>query len=198
MKHSIALTALALPALALLASCGGSSNESTVSTTVVNDTAMTSDTATIVNDMGTNAAAPMMTGQEFANAAASSDAYEVAAGNLAKGKATSAALKDFGAMMVTAHTESTAKLKAAAARATPALTPDPTLTAEQQTNLDTLESLTGAAFDSAYKSQQVDAHQKALMAIQSYAAGGDVAALREWASATAPVVQTHLDKIRGI
>jgi putative membrane protein len=198
MKHSIALTALTLPALALLAACGSSTNNSTVSTTTVNDTAMTDDTATIVNDMGTNAAAPMMTGEEFANAAASSDAYEVAAGNLAKDRATSQALKDFGAMMVSAHTDSTAKLKAAAAKATPAVTPDPTLTAEQQTNLDTLKSLTGAAFDSAYKSQQVDAHQKALMAIQSYAAGGDVAELRDWASATAPVVQTHLDKINAL
>ena len=197
MKTSITVSLLTLPALALLASCGGGTHNTTETSVVTNDT-MTTDTATIVNDTGTNAAAPMMTGQQFANTAASSDAYEVAAGKLAKDKASSQALKDFGAMMVTAHTESTAKLKAAAGKATPAITPDPTLTAEQQSNLDTLKGLSGAEFDSAYKSQQVDAHQKALAAIQSYAAGGDVAALREWASTTAPVVQTHLDKILGL
>jgi putative membrane protein len=148
--------------------------------------------------MNASVAAPAMTGQQFANTAASTDAYEIAAGKLAKTKATSQALKDFGQMMVDNHTESTANLKKAAAKANPAITPDATMTAEQTANLATLQSATGADFDNAYKSQQIMVHQTALAAMKGYAASGDVPELKDFASSTASVVQTHLEKIQGM
>jgi putative membrane protein len=187
--------AVALPALALLGGCGGG-------------TTNTSDTVTITdNDAGfippvanaDNAATVVpMTGQDFANTAAASDAYEVAAGKLAQQKATHQALKDFGGMMVTAHTESTAKLKAAAGKANPPITPNAELTEEQRANLDTLEDATGADFDAAYRSQQIVAHQKTLAAVQAYAAGGEIPEIKAWAMETAPVVQRHLELIEGM
>ena len=198
MKKSITL-ALALPALALLAGCGGNKADVDTNTTMTDNGTMTEITSETDNGM-TNATipTPAMSGQEFANAAASTDAYEIEAGKLARTKATSQALKDFGAMMVDNHTESTANLKKAAAKATPAITPDATLTAEQAANLDTLRSATGADFDNAYKSQQVMVHQKALAAMQGYAASGDVPELKDFASSTAKVVQAHLEKIQGM
>lgn len=182
------------PAFALGA-CGGS-NEPV--TTV--DNVVATDTVVPENSTGANAvvASDATSGQAFADTAAASDAYEIEAGKLAQQKATSQALKDFGGMMVTAHTDSTAKLKAAAAKAKPAVTPNPTLNAEQQSNLDTLRQATGADFDGAYKSQQVVAHEKALTAMKDYASGGTVPELKAFAGDTSKAVQMHLDKVRGL
>jgi putative membrane protein len=197
MKKSITL-ALTLPALALLASCGQKADVDT-NTTLTDNGTMTQITSETDNGvMNATVPTPAMTGQEFANAAASTDAYEIAAGKLAQTKATTQALKDFGKMMVDNHTESTANLKKAAGKATPAITPDATMTAEQKANLATLESATGADFDNAYKSQQLTTHQTALAAMQGYAASGDVDSLKDFASSTAKVVQTHLEKIQGM
>jgi putative membrane protein len=198
MKKSIAL-ALTLPALALLASCGHKADVDT--NTTLNDNGTTTTEISSETDNGVMNAevpTPAMTGQAFANAAASTDAYEIAAGKLAETKATSQALKDFGKMMVSNHTDSTANLKKAAAKASPAVTPDASLTAEQRANLATLQSATGEDFDTAYKSQQIATHQTALAAMQGYAASGDVEPLKDFASSTSKVVKTHLEKIQGM
>lgn len=187
------LIALGLaPALALGA-CGGDKTNNTVTTmeSPVPMENMDMDNAMVAGE----AASP---GQAFANTAGASDWYEVEAGKLAKEKATSQALKDFGAMMEKAHTESTAKLKAAAAKANPVIKPNPALNAEQEANLATLRDATGADFDTAYKSQQVVAHEKALAAMKDYAANGDVPELKAFASNTVKVVQMHLDRIKGM
>jgi putative membrane protein len=199
MKKSITL-ALTLPALALLAGCGG--NKTDTNTTITNTT-MTDVTTDTTGDTGNGmmndtAAMPAMTGQAFADMASASDAYEIAAGKLAAAKATTKGLKDFGTTMVKGHTHSTEKLKEAAKSASPAITPAGMMTAEQKANLATLESATGADFDAAYKSQQVAAHTEALAALRGYAAGGDVASLKTWAVNTAPVVQMHLEKLQGM
>lgn len=182
------------PAFALGA-CGGQGNETvtTVDNIVASDTSM-------ANDMDANAMAATMASpaQAFADAAGASDYYEVEAGKLAQEKASSQALKDFGGMMVTGHTESTEKLKAAGAAASPAITPNAVLNAEQEANLATLRSATGADFDAAYKTQQIAAHEKALAAIQDYAVNGDVPEIKAWAADTAKVVQMHLDKIKSL
>lgn len=190
---NIKLMSLALlPALALGA-CGG--NNSTTNITTMESPAPL-DNADMGNAMLTSA--PATPGQMFADMAAASDMFEVEAGKLAQQKATTQALKDFGGMMVTGHTESTAKLKVAAAKASPAIMPNPALNAEQEANLATLRDATGADFDSVYKSQQVAAHEKALAAMKDYAANGDVAEIKTFASDTSKVVKMHLDKIKGM
>lgn len=188
------------PAFALGA-CGGSEPVTTVDNIVATDTIIPEnsiDANAATGTLNEATGAVVMTGQTFADTAAASDAYEVAAGKLAQQKATAQALKDFGGMMVTAHAESTAKLKAAGGRATPAIVPDPKLSAEQEANLATLRDTTGADFDTAYKAQQVVAHEKALAAVKGYAKDGTVPALQAFAGEVAPIVQQHLDKIRGL
>lgn len=200
-KHLLILGAAPIFALA---ACGGTDN----STTVMDNGDMVTNLPSgdtmggnmdAMNGMADNAmAAAPMTGQDFANTVAASDAYEIAAGKLAQQKATTEELKDFGEQMVEDHTDSTAKLKAAAGRASPAITPVAMMTDEQQANLRTLQSATGTAFDSAYKSQQVAAHEKALNALRAYAGSGDVAPLRDFAREAQSMVSQHYDKIRGM
>jgi putative membrane protein len=185
-----------LAALLAVAACGETANNS--ETTVLADNGTVIAPAPAANDSVIGAPVEAMSGQEFADAAAASDAFEIASGNLAKDKATDQKLKDFGAMMATAHTDTTAKLKEAAGKATPAIVPNPKMTAEQQANLDTLRDATGADFDNAYKSQQVIAHEKALAAMQSYAGSGTVPELKAAAEMTVPVVRQHLDMIRNM
>lgn len=141
---------------------------------------------------------PTPSAQEFADTAAKSDAFEIASAKLAKDKASSPDLKSFAAMMIQDHTASTAKIKKAAGEATPKITPDPTLTHDQNGKLDDLRKLSGADFDKEYADQQVDAHQAALSLMQTYADKGDVAPLKTAAGEIVPKVQTHLDKIKGL
>ncbi|MFL6729749.1 MAG: DUF4142 domain-containing protein [Sphingomicrobium sp.] len=138
------------------------------------------------------------TAQGFANAAAASDRFEIESSKLAASAGTSAAVKSFAAKMVAAHTASTAKLKSTTAGLSPAITPDDTLAPDQQAKLDSLKALHGADFDAAYAAAQVEAHQKALDALNGYAASGDTPALKELASGMVPTVTAHLNMAKGL
>lgn len=183
--RSIALLALGTAALTLGA-CGKHDE-----TTVQNKTATTTEDVT--------PAAPVNSpGQPFANAAAASDAFEVAISNLALEKSQSSKVKTFANQMIKAHTDSTAKLKAAAGSVSPAITPDPTMTAEQTAKLEELRGLSGAAFDKAYMAAQVDGHEMTLAALKDYAATGDVPQLKTFASGLVPTVAAHLNMAKGL
>ena len=145
-----------------------------------------------------SAEASPLTSQGFANAAAASDRFEIESSKLAASSAQSAAVKSFAAKMITAHTASTAKLKAATAALSPAITPDDTLSSDQQQKLDNLKGLHGAAFDSAYASAQVEAHQAALDALNGYSASGDNATLKDLAKGMVPTVTAHLNMAKSL
>lgn len=184
--QTIRWIALGASALALTA-CGHKDETASNSST-----SMTAETS--VTNMAT---APAPTpGQTFANTAAASDAFEIAMSKLAADRGQSASVKKFATMMISAHTESTAKLKTAAGSAS--VTPDPTLSADQQSTLDTLGGLKGAEFDKAFAAAQVQAHQSTLDALKAYAASGDVAPLKSFAASTVPVVTAHLNMAKAL
>lgn len=137
-------------------------------------------------------------GQAFANAAASSDAFEIEMSKLAAEKTGSAKVKTFAEQMIKAHTESTAKLKTAAAALNPPLTPDPMATVAQREKLNTLRAQSGAEFDTAFKAAQVEAHQITLDTLKAYSATGDVASLKELATKMIPIVTAHLNMAKGL
>ena len=202
---------LSFGAIALIAALGACSQKSQDTTTnavtdigsdVGNTTSGAIDAAGNATsnalDAAGNALAPTPTGQAFADKAAKSDAFEIAAAKLAKTNAESADVKKFAATMIDAHTGSTAKIKAAAAKATPAIKPDPTLTSDQQSKLDDLGKLKGADFDKAYIDGQISAHEDALSLMKDYAANGDTPSLKTAAGEIAPVVQKHLDMAKAL
>jgi putative membrane protein len=163
------------------------------------DNSATADTNIAMdNGVAAPAAADPLTAQGIANAAAASDRYEIETSKLAATAAGSAAVKSFAAKMITAHEGSTAKLKSTLAGMSPAVTPDDTLSAEQQASLDSLKTKTGADFDAAYKAAQVDAHQKALDALNNYAASGDNDTLKTFAKGLSPTVAAHLNMAKGL
>lgn len=196
------LLILGIAPLLALGACGGNTDspgvDNGMETSMSTGNAMADDRAMMNDGAGNAMAAAAMTGQDFADTVAASDAYEIAAGKLAQAKATSAGLKAFGAEMVAAHTQSTDKLKAAAGKASPAIMPAPALTAEQQAHLQALQAATGTAFDTEYKAQQVAAHAQALAAVRGYATNGDVESLRGFAREAEGMIAKHYDAIRGM
>ncbi|WP_425437340.1 DUF4142 domain-containing protein [Novosphingobium guangzhouense] len=152
--------------------------------------------ADAMNETGTTSAESPA--QVFANIAAASDMFEIETSKLAAEKAQSAKVKTFAEQMIKAHTESTKKLTAAAAAATPPITLAPRMTAAQDAQLADLRSKTGAAFDEAYAKAQVSAHQATLDALKGYAAGGDQASLKTFATELVPTVTAHLNMAKAL
>lgn len=193
------ITAAALGTV--LGGCNSRSNDTNTPSAAEQQTdAMGPAGGTGAADMGTGAAADAtapMTAQSFVDAAAASDMFEIESSKLAQKMGKSAKVKDFAAMMIKDHTKSSSELKSAAGKATPAVTVAPKLTAEQQSDLDELKGAT-ANFDVMYAQKQAAAHEKALTMLQSYAASGDAAPLKDFAGKTAPVVSGHLEKARDL
>jgi putative membrane protein len=174
-----------------LAACGHKTDTTTTNT----DTTVTTSNT----DATMNAAAPAASAsQTFVNTAAASDAFEIATSKLALDTSKSAAIKKFADAMIKAHTGSTAKLKGITAALTPPLTPDPTLTADQQSTLDGLKSKTGSDFDSAYAAAQVAAHTATLAAVKAYGANGDVPQIKDFANGLVPTVTAHLNMANAL
>ena len=138
------------------------------------------------------------TAQEFANAAAASDRFEIESSKLAASAGQSAAVKTFANNMIKAHTASTEKLKTTVAGLASPLTINDALNANQQQLLDGLKDKTGANLDVAYSAAQVSAHQATLDALNAYAASGDDPALKRLASEMIPTVTAHLNTAKGL
>lgn len=149
-------------------------------------------------DNALSAIMPTPSAQDFVNKAAKSDAFEIEGAKLAAAQAQSPEVKAFAAQMIKAHTDSSAKVKAAAGKAKPAIKPDARLTRDQQEDLAELKKLTGAKFDDEYVDGQVDAHEDALALMRSYASGGNDPALKATAGEIAPVVEGHLKMARDL
>jgi putative membrane protein len=131
--------------------------------------------------------------QDFVNAAAVSDMYEVEAGKIAEERAHNSKVKAFGEHMVTAHTETTDKLKSTLASINSNVAPPAHLDDRRQGMIDELRGAKDADFDARYLAQQVDAHKEALILMQGYAKSGDTPAVRKLAAKTVSLVQSHLN-----
>jgi len=137
-------------------------------------------------------------GQEYADMASASDLFEIQSSQLALERSQDSQLREFAEMLVADHQKSTAALKQAAQSAQPAITVNPALTAEQQSDMDALSATDDAQFDQAFLDAQVRAHEKALAMLQGYAEQGDVESLTQHASQTAGPVEQHLDRAREL
>ncbi len=199
MAKAFSMAATAMVAV-MLAGCSQKANDQVadVGNGAANATEATGNALSNAADTVKDAVTPTPTGQEFVDKAAKSDAFEIASAKLAEKNAASPEIRSFASMMIEDHTASTSKIKAAAAKASPAIDPDPTLTDDQNGKLSDLKALKGADFDKTYAEQQVDAHQSALSLMKLYSDKGEVASLKAVAREILPKVETHLEKIKSI
>ncbi|GAA4035821.1 hypothetical protein GCM10022281_15360 [Sphingomonas rosea] len=179
------IVGVALGALALSA-CNKSKNSDT--TTVERN---------VLIDNGAAAATTASAAdQAFVEAAAASNMVEIESSKLALTKATLPSIRTYAQMMIDDHGKASTDLAAAAAGA--GATVPTALPADQQTKLDALGKLSGAAFDKQYLADQKAGHVATLAKLKDYGASAPAGGLKDFANATAPVVQKHLDTLEKI
>ena len=135
---------------------------------------------------------------DFVSKAAASDMFEIAAAKLALKRTANPQIKKFAQMMVTDHTKSSAGLKKAITDSAQPLVIPTALPDNLKGKLDDLTKADAKDFDKNYLDNQVDAHQDALNLLQRYAQDGDVPGIKEFAAATAPIVQQHLNQAKTL
>jgi putative membrane protein len=178
-----------------LAACNKPANNNPPSAVTPQEKAETPDAhpAATIPTPANEAAAP-----DFVAKAAASDMFEIAAAKIAIAKSKNADVKAFAHMMETAHTATTKALKAAIAASGKTVPLPEALPSDLRGKIDDLNKADAASFDKTYIDQQVDGHQAALDLMQRYAKDGDVAEIKAFAADTAPHVQEHLTKAKGI
>lgn len=127
--------------------------------------------------------------KKFVNDAAITDIFEIQAGQLAQQKVKDAAYKDFAQMTISDHTKTTEELKGMAPKLGIELPQK--LDQKHQALLDKLNTLSGAAFESAYRRDQIEGHQAAIAMFQRYARSGDNPEVKRFASQTLPTLHKH-------
>lgn len=175
-------------ALGLLAGCAQpAENTDTADDAAATQTAAAMDGASAPS---ADAAAPTDAAGYLAMAGAG-DLFEIESSRAILAKSPDKAVADFADMMIKQHTDSTAKLKAAAGR-DGVTVPPPQMTADQQAKVDGIKAATGASATDLYLTAQREAHPQALALHRGYAAAGDKSALKATAGEIVPVVQEHI------
>jgi putative membrane protein len=140
-------------------------------------------------------AAPSSQDTTWMQAAHQSNLAEIAAGNAAQKSASSAQVKQLGAMFVQMHTQLDQQLTQAAQQLGVQLPSSPSATQQQQ--LAAVQQKSGSAFDSAWVSQQIGSHSTTLAATQRELSSGSDSTVLQLAKTATPVVQQHLTQLRS-
>jgi putative membrane protein len=144
------------------------------------------------------AAQQQISTEEYVAKAGAGDLFEVETGKLAAGKGTSGSLKQFGRMMVQAHSASADKVKQAAAKTMKDKVPAAKMNSHQLAMTKRLMDAEGREFDRLYIDAQIAAHREALQLHRGYAAGGADAELKKAAAEIAPIAEKHLAEARRL
>ena len=143
------------------------------------------------------APAPAMTDQQFVDFAAQTDMVEANLGQLAQTVASSQAVKDYGQMLVTDHTNDFNQLNDVAHQA--GLNAPNAIDAEHNKKMiDPFQKLKGTAFDRRYVREMIAGHAHALAVYKKEAADAENPALKTYAEQAVPVLEKHLAGAKGL
>ena len=133
---------------------------------------------------------------EFAVAAADGGMMEVQMGQLAQKNGQSAAIRDFGKMMVDDHGKANTELKNLAQQKN--ITLPTTMSNDKQKKYDDLAKKTGAEFDKAYADLMVKDHKEDIEEFKEQAEDGKDPDLKSWAASKVPALEMHLQKAQAM
>ncbi len=133
---------------------------------------------------------------KFASDAAQGGMQEVQLGQLAKEKAGSQAVRDFGDRMVTDHQKANDDLKQIVQRKG-ALLPT-TISHHENSTLEHLQKLSGAEFDKAYVSDMLRDHKKDVKEFEKASQDLSDPDLKAFAAKTLPTLQEHLSMVQNL
>lgn len=126
----------------------------------------------------------------FAKEAARGGLAEVDLGNMAKDKASSGDVKQFGDKMVTDHSKANDELKSLAEQKN--VTLPSSIAAKDKATETRLSKLSGDAYDKAYMRDMVTDHEHDVAAFRKEAKSGKDPDLKAFASKTLPTLEEHL------
>jgi len=121
---------------------------------------------------------------------------EVQLGELAKQKAGSPAVRDFGQRMISDHQKANDELKQIVQKKG-ALVPA-SLTHHETSRLEHLQKLSGADFDKAYMSDMVSDHKKDVREFEKATKNLSDPELKAFAEKTLPTLQEHLTQAQNL
>jgi putative membrane protein len=136
------------------------------------------------------------TDADFVAQAGSSGLHEVELGKMAADRAKDDEVKKLGKMMVDDHTKANEALKEAAKEA--GLTVPEKMNAEHQKHVDHFKDLKGADFDKEYVKHMVNSHTAGVALFQRASKEAKSPKLKEFATKTLPVVESHLEKAKKL
>jgi putative membrane protein len=137
-----------------------------------------------------NAAALSNADRQFLITVAKSDMTEAHEGQMAEDQASRTDVKDFGKTLVQDHTQSYEHLAELAAK-TGVSIPKGIDTAKDP-SIQRLAHLKGSRFESAFDSDEIGSHKRALALFKREAANGQDADVKAFASNMIPVLEKHL------
>ncbi|MFL5472643.1 MAG: DUF4142 domain-containing protein [Gemmatimonadales bacterium] len=126
----------------------------------------------------------------FVREAASGNLMEIQLGQLAQNKASNPAVKQFAQRMVSDHNNLQNQLTSVASTGGQSFTP--TMDSRHQNQINRLQGLSGAEFDSNYMSLMIRAHQRDVNNFQSQSQSANSTQVRTLATNSLPVLQQHL------
>jgi putative membrane protein len=151
--------------------------------------------------MGTNATvgtgAPL-TGadSQFVIDAAHADMMEIESANIAQQNASSQRVKDYAAMMLRDHTNSSNELKSFVSGRNVTL-PD-SLPKKDRQHLESMRKMQGKTFDNHYMQMMNQDHSKVVTKFKNASTNLADAQLKSWAAQKLPTLQMHLDSAKAI
>jgi putative membrane protein len=132
---------------------------------------------------------PSQASQKFLKEAIEGNHAEIQMGQLAQRNGQSDAVKSFGQMLTTDH--SNANQKALDAAKAVGMNPAAGPNAKQKADFDKMSKMTGAAFDKAFLQHMAKDHKKEIQKYQKQSKMQDAAG--QYAGGEVPTLQKHLD-----
>jgi putative membrane protein len=126
----------------------------------------------------------------FVRKAAEGGLAEVKLGQLAKEKASSKAVKDFGDRMVKDHSKAGEELKEVASKK--GITLRDSMNAKDKALYDRLSKLSGSEFDKAYMEAMIKDHEEDVAEFRRESQSAKDPDIREFTSKTLPTLEEHL------
>jgi len=136
------------------------------------------------------------TDQTFMKDAAVGDEAEIQLGQMAQEKASSPAVKSFGQRMMKDHSNADDKLKSIAESQHISLPVN--LDPQHKNAAASLSRLSGPQFDQAYMQLMVQEHTKDVNKFKKEAADAHDGTVKQFATATLPVLESHLNEAKQI
>lgn len=158
-----------------------------------NDNNDTGDTSPVgSNQVATLAPASI----SFLSKAVQGGTTEVQMGQLAQNNTANLQIKNFGNHLIQDHNKADVEISILATEHAVSLPGQ--LLPEQQSLLDQLRNLSGAAFDKEFIAQSVKLHEKDVAEFQKQASGNADPEVRSLAAKTLPTLQSHLKMAREL